>query len=140
MSRHGWSIAFAFALVWLVVAALPLTFYRAAPNLQSAFPWLESFWFQDAALAVAIAVSQLVYRRGLSAFGYLQAVGAGARLTLICALGMGLFIVVNNSVAGGTAPLFRDPATDTVAASLALITAVAGIVESLVISAFTRKT
>ena len=139
MLKHGWFNAMIFGFVWLIVVNFPLQFFHAASAAQGGFPWFASFQFQFVMLAVFLTVSQLVFRGGREDFGYVQAVAAGARFSLVCAVGLSLFVLVSNSIAGGLSHIFRDPADDTVAASLALITLIAGILETLVISGLTRK-
>ena len=139
MLKHGWFNAMIFGFVWLIVVNVPLHFFQAASQAQGGFPWFASFQFQFVMLAVFLTISQLIFRGGRSDFGYVQAVAAGARFSLVCAIGLGLFVLVSNSMVGGFSHIFRDPADNTVAASLALITLIAGMLEALVISGLTRK-
>ena len=139
MRKHGWFNALIFGLVWLVVVNVPLHFFQSASEAHGGFPWFASFQFKFVMLAVFLAIAQLVFRDGRADFGYVQAVATGARFSLVCAVGLGLFVLISNSLTGGLSHIFRDPADDTVAASLALITLIAGILETLVISGLTRK-
>ena len=139
MTRHGWLNALVFGLAWLIVVGVPLNYVRISTASVQAAHWYVSFGFQFAALAVLLVGSQLVYRSGRSSVSYLQALGAGVRFAIVCGVGIGLFVIVTNSLRTGLSHMFGDPADDTVAASLALITIVAGLIESLATSFFVRK-
>jgi hypothetical protein len=138
MPKHRWLNAFVFAAVWVAVVGVALNFYRIVPDLPAKSWWYTSLWFLYGVLAVCLVFSQLVLRAAQPHVSYGHALAAGARVSLLSAIGMGVLATLMNAVPGSISSL-RDPTSVFTALLLAGATLLIGLLESGLTSIIVMK-